>query len=101
MSLSGSSKPTVGKWPLNIVMFVSRVVFTNSSNPFIQARADAVRSILILSAAISRNMTVQPGGLDGVFEKPNGVLDARRRIYVGSLFSVSAEEARRNCLLRS
>jgi hypothetical protein len=94
MNLSGSSKPTIGEWSLDIVTFASRVVFTNSSNPFIQARADAVHSII--PAAIFRNMMVQPGGLDGMFEKPNGVLDATKRIYVGSPFSVSAEEARRN-----
>ncbi|KAJ2925985.1 hypothetical protein H1R20_g11092, partial [Candolleomyces eurysporus] len=64
------------------------VVFSNSSNPFIQARADAVRSIL--PAAIFRNMTVQPGGLDAVFDKPNGVLDATRKIYTQHL-SVSAK----------
>ena len=74
-------------------------MFSNSTNPFIQARADAVRSIL--PAAIFRNMTVQPGGLDAAFEKPNGVLDATKKIYVGPLSPPQKQEKLTSVLVDS
>ncbi|KAF6756703.1 hypothetical protein DFP72DRAFT_274671 [Ephemerocybe angulata] len=64
------------------------VVFTNNTNPYIQARADATRSLV--PAAIFRSMSQNPGGLDSVFDNPNLIKDLTSKIYTQHL-SVSAK----------
>lgn len=57
----------------------SRVVFNNSTNTFVQARATATRSGV--PGAIFRFASQQPNGPGSVFEN-GGFLDITRRVYV-------------------
>jgi len=56
------------------------VVFNQSSNVFIAARAIAINSGL--PGTVFRFASQQPGGLQSVFSDPYGWLNATSKIYV-------------------
>lgn len=56
------------------------VVFDNSTNPFIQARATATNNGI--PGAIFRAASELPNGPQGTFDLPNGFLDLTSQVYV-------------------
>ncbi|KAJ7588733.1 hypothetical protein C8J56DRAFT_1077970 [Mycena floridula] len=73
--------------PLNGQAF-NAVIFENSADPFIQARASATTSGV--SGAIFRFASQKPGGPQSVFDDPNGFLDITTKVYTQHL-SLSAK----------
>jgi hypothetical protein len=65
------------------------LVFNTSSDPFINERAVAIASGV--SGTILRTASNQPGGLQAVFELPNGMLDITSKIYV-NIFALLQHE---------
>ncbi|KAF5347802.1 hypothetical protein D9756_010270 [Leucocoprinus leucothites] len=73
--------------PLNGKAF-NGVIFDESPDPFIRARATAISSGV--SGTIFRTASNQPQGLQAIFDLPNGMLDLTSRIYTQHL-AVSAK----------
>jgi hypothetical protein len=72
--------------PLNSRAF-NGVVFDNSTNPFIQARATATKAGV--PGAIFRFAAQKPGGLSPVFDDLNGFLNITRLVYTQHLSIVA------------
>ncbi|KAJ7673447.1 hypothetical protein B0H17DRAFT_947234 [Mycena rosella] len=68
--------------PLNGVPF-NAVIFPESANPFIQARANATK--VGVPGAIFRSALQQVNGLQSVFDLPNGFLDLTSTVYTQHL----------------
>ncbi|KIM44270.1 hypothetical protein M413DRAFT_443289 [Hebeloma cylindrosporum] len=64
------------------------LIFDNVTNPFIQARAVATRSIV--PGAVFRAAQLLPNGSQSAFDLPNGLLDLTSTLYTRHL-SVSAQ----------
>ncbi|KAF8881984.1 hypothetical protein BD779DRAFT_1754501 [Infundibulicybe gibba] len=59
------------------------VIFPDDPNPFVQARANVIRSSV--SGAIFRSASQEVKGLQPVFDLPNGLLDKTHQIYTQHL----------------
>ena len=64
------------------MVFTYRVVFNQSSNVFIAARAIVINSGL--PGTVFRFASKQPGGIQSVFQDPCGWLNTTSKIYVSS-----------------
>ena len=64
------------------MIFTHSVVFNQSSDVFIAARAVAINSGL--PGTIFRFASKKPGGVQSVFQDPYGWLNATSKIYVSS-----------------
>ncbi|KAF8151744.1 hypothetical protein B0H34DRAFT_138353 [Crassisporium funariophilum] len=64
------------------------VIFDNNANPYIQARADATRSII--PGAVFRSASQLPNGPQSTFDRVNGFLDLTSTLYTRHL-SITAK----------